>query len=111
MRISLYVYVAQNNIQTRFNINANVVLRACSEVPMVKHTWEPTSNAAMLAADIAPRNFKGGALPAVTVTLIEAMPPLATQSEPYTFSVTATFDGNDGKTQNNASATLRINYV
>ena len=67
----------------------------------------------MLAADISPHNFEGKrALPVVTATLLEAMPSFAVQSKPYTFRVTATFDGNyHGINENTASATLRINYV
>ena len=95
----------QSNQLQRANVNTPVVLRACSNVPMLATKWERTSNAALLAADIAPLDQ-----PVMTVTLRAAMPALARQSEPYTFTVKAIFEG-DSESVGSASATLHINYV
>ena len=95
-------------------MNSKVVLRACSKVTMVKHGWKRKSNAAILGADIAPRNLEGTrSQPVVTVTLLAAIPPLARRSEAYIFTVTAEFDGGDAeiRTSNMASTTLLINHV
>jgi hypothetical protein len=100
----------QANAQRKFNVNAKVVLKACSNVPMVSHNWKAASGAAVLGADIAPQNFKGTRLlPVVTATMLAALPPSSRPSEPYRFTVTAKFAGH--KAENTASATLRINYV
>ena len=87
-----------------------VVLKACSNVTMVAYDWQATSNAAQLAGNIAPKNFKDMRMPpVVTVTMLAALPPSSRPSEPYKFSVTATFAGKG--VQNTASATLEINHV
>ena len=102
----------QANTQKRINVNAKVVLQACSNATMVKHRWQSTSSAAMLGAEIAPRSFEGRhAQPVVTVALFKAIPSLARKSEPYTFSVTATLDGTYADNKISASTSLRINYV
>ena len=102
--------IAQTNKQKKFNVNANVVLQACSKAAMVSHSWEPTSNAAIVASNISPSNFAGqGPQPVVTVTLLAAA-SLA-QSEPYTFRVTATFAVDERTDEKVASVTLSINSV
>ena len=90
--------------QRRFNKNEKVVLQANGDdnMNMKIQKWE--SNAAI--TDIVPDTRNPP--PTVTVTLLEAMPEFARQSDPYTFTVTAKFD--DGRT-NKASTTLYINYV
>ena len=75
---------------------------------MEDQQWEQTSNAAILCADIAPKGLRSQ--PTVTVTLLQAKPRLALQSEPYTFTVTAKFR-HGGARKSTASATLYINYV
>ena len=100
----------QINSRKKFNVNAKVVLKACSEIAVVKHRWQRVSDAALLAADISPRDYEGKyAQPVVTATLLAALPPSAMQSRPYTFSVTATFA--DGSNNQIAYVTLQINYV
>ena len=42
--------------------------------------------------------------------LLAAMPKMAKESDPYTFTVTATF-GDTARSSNTAATTLRINYV
>ena len=97
-------FAPQTNAQRKFNINAQVVLKACSKVGMLAHQWQPTSDAARDAADIAPRSFPTARpLRVVTVTMLAALPQSGRPSEAYTFTVTATFDGYP---KNKASATL-----
>ena len=104
------LYVLQGNAQRKFNVNAKVVLKACSHATMVSHKWEAASSAAILGADIAPKNFQGKRpQTVVTVTLLAALPPSRRPSAPYTFTVTTKFDGYDA--ENTASTTLEINYV
>ena len=108
LQICLNEY-AQATARTRFNKNAKVVLKAISKTNMKIKKWKPKSKASKEGADIAPKPSKGKNPPkTVTVTLLEAIPEFARQSDPYTFTVTAKFD--DGRT-NKASTTLYINYV
>ena len=103
-------FFVQANARRKFNMLTKVVLKACSNVTMVEYDWQATSNAAQLAGNIAPKNFKGMQMPpVVTVTMLAALPPSSRPSEPYKFSVTATFAGDGVK--NTASATLEINHV
>ena len=111
--ILLHVFnAAQTNARKRFNLNAKVVLKACSNVAMVAHSWKPKSDAAMAAAEIAPPSSDGKLpQPVVTVTLRAAMASPATYSEPYTFEVTATLDETYAGNQINALTSLRLNNV
>ena len=95
-------------------MNSKVVLKACStdemQTKMIKQSWEKDSNAARLGADISPKGPQVlRAEPTVTVTLLAAIPQMAKESDPYTFTVTAWFDSIE--TENTAFATLHINYV
>ena len=97
-------------------MNAKVVLKACStkamQTKMVTQEWTKDSSAAVLGSDIAPKGLQVMRTePTVTVTLLAAMPALAKTSEPYTFTVTATFNTGAEDSSNSASATLHINYV
>lgn len=108
--VRCYCFFPQTNEHRAFNLNAKVILKACSNIAMVTHSWERTSNAAILGADLYPKKF--GAKrpqPEVTVTMLATLPPSSRPSAPYKFTVTAKFDGY--KVQTTASATLRINYV
>ena len=93
---------AQATSRRTFNLNEKVVLKAIGK-NMKKQKWKQTSNAALLGAEIAPK-----AKPTVTVTLREALPLLAKESDPYTFTVTTMFADRE---RNEASATLFLNYV
>ena len=97
-------------------MNSKVVLKACSTAEMqrkmVSREWKRTSNAAILGADVDPKGLEFVRTePTVTATILAAMPALAKESEPYTFTVTAKFKTGDRITTNTASATLHINYV
>ena len=87
-------------------MNTNVVLKACSSLDMLGHEWKQTSNAAILGAEMTPKRLQ-----VVTVTLLAAMPTVAQESQPYTFTVTTTFGEDGWMRESEASTTLRINYV
>ena len=106
----LFIACVQPNSRTRFNVNSQVVLKACSAASMTTQMWEKESNAAILGADIAPKGLQVARTdPVVTVTLLSALPKMAKTSLPYTFAVTASFASTDSKSE--AYATLYINYV
>ena len=100
----------QTNARRKFNVDAKVVLRACSDVPMVSHKWTLASDASVLAADISPKNNNGGRpLELVTATMFAPLPPSSRPCEPYKFAVTAKFAGYEAGIV--ATATLTINHV
>ena len=105
-------------MQTKFNANTNVILRACSEVTMISHQWTPKSAPAIQGAEIIPRSAveKKQLQPTATVVLLEPMVLSAKLDEPYTFVLRATFVSPPGDTtadarSNTHELTLQLNYV